>query len=72
MGEVGTFPFGWVRDEGGDNWQIIWDPKTKTVFAEGALSRKVLTLGESPTWEDAKRFADGVISDPRDYFADIA
>lgn len=72
MGEVGTFPFGWVRGEGGDNWQIIWDPKTKTVFAEGALSRKVLPLGESPTWEDAKRFADGVISAPATYFADIA
>ena len=72
MGEVGTFPFGWVRGEGGDNWQIIWDPKTKTVFAEGALSRKVLPLGESPTWDDAKRFADGVISAPATYFADIA
>jgi hypothetical protein len=68
MGEVGTFPFGWVRGEGGDNWQIIWDPKTKTVFAEGALSKKVLPLGESPTWEDAKRFADGVISAPANYF----
>jgi hypothetical protein len=68
MGDVGTFPFGWVRGEGGDNWQIIWDPKTKTVFAEGALSKKVLTLGESPTWEDAKRFADVVISDPTNYF----
>jgi len=68
MGDVGTFPFGWVRGEGGDNWQIIWDPKTKTVFAEGALSRKVLPLGESPTWEDAKHFADGVISDPANYF----
>ena len=71
MGDVGTFPFGWVMGRGGDNWQIIWDPKTKSVFAEGAVSRKVLTLGESPTWEDAKRFADLVISDPSDYFRDI-
>ncbi len=72
MGEVGTFPFGWVRGEGSDNWQIIWDPKTKTVFALGALSKKVLRLGESPTWEDAKRFADAVISEPGGYFSDPA
>jgi len=70
MGEVGTFPFGWVRGEGGDNWQIIWDLKTKTIFAEGAVSRKVLPLGESPTWEDAKRFADSVIGDPANYLSD--
>ncbi len=69
MGDVGTFPFGWVRGEGGDNWQIIWDPKTKAVFAQGAVSKKVLPLGESPTWEDAKRFADGVIGAPGDYFS---
>jgi hypothetical protein len=62
------FPFGWVRGEGSDNWQIIWDPETKTVFAQGALTKKVLRLGESPTWEDAKRFADAVISEPGGYF----
>lgn len=71
MGEVGAFPFGWVRGEGGDNWQIIWDPGTKAVYAEGALSRKVLTLGESSTWDEAKRLADGVISDPSKYFQDV-
>ncbi len=72
MGEVGTFPFGWVRGEGSDNWQIIWDPKTKTVFAEGAISKRVLRLGESSTWEDAKRFADTVMSEPGGYFSDPA
>ena len=69
MGEVGTFPFGWVRGEGGDNWQIIWDPGTKTVFARGAVSKKVLLLGESSTWEEAKRFADGVMREPGGYFS---
>ncbi len=72
MGDVGTFPFGWVRREGSDNWQIIWDPKTKTVFAEGAMSKRVLRLGESSTWEDAKRLADAVISEPGGYFSDPA
>lgn len=69
MGGVGTFPFGWVRGEGGDNWQIIWDPKTKAVFAEGAVSKKVLRLGESSTWEEAKRLAESVINRPGEYFA---
>jgi hypothetical protein len=72
VGEVGTLPFGWVRGEGSDNWQIIWDPKTKTVFAQGAMSKKVLRLGESSTWEDAKHFADTVMSDPGGYFSDPA
>lgn len=72
MGDVGTFPFGWVRREGSDNWQIIWDPKTKTVFAEGAMSKRVLRLGESSTWEDAKRLADAVMSEPGGYFSDPA
>ncbi|MFI5324267.1 MAG: hypothetical protein ACHQ6U_12250 [Thermodesulfobacteriota bacterium] len=69
MGEVGTFPFGWVRGNGGDNWQIIWNPKTKAVFAAGAVSKNVLLLGESSSWEEAKRFADRVISDPESYFS---
>jgi hypothetical protein len=70
LGEVGTFPFGWVRGNQQDNWQIIWDPNTKTLFAEGAKSRRVLELGKSSTWEEAKRFADRVISEPESYFPD--
>ncbi len=67
---VGTFPFGWVRGEARDNWQIIWDPKTNVVFALGALSKEVVELGESYNWSDAKAFADKVMSDPCAYFAE--
>lgn len=69
MDGVGTFPFGWVREKGGDNWQLIWDPKTKSVFAKGARTKAVLTLGEASSWENAKRFSDGVMADPGRYFS---
>ena len=69
MGEVGTFPFGWVMGTGRDNWQIIWNPETKAIFAQGAKSKMVLELGKSSTWEEAKRFADRVISEPESYFS---
>lgn len=65
---VGTFPFGWVRGVRGDNWQLIWDPKTKNLVAKGADTKETLTLGESPNWQKAKAFADSVIEDPSAYF----
>ena len=68
MSGVGTFPFGWVRDVRNDNWQLIWDPKTKVLIARGASSKETIKLGESPDWEEAKAFADTVISDPSGYF----
>ena len=68
MSEVGTFPFGWVRDVRGDNWQLIWDPKTKILTAKGASTKETISLGESPDWEKAKAFADVVIQDPAPYF----
>lgn len=68
MNRVGTFPFGWVRGVRGDNWQLIWDPKTKNLVAMGAGTKETLTLGESPNWQKAKVFADSVIEDPSTYF----
>ena len=68
MSGVGSFPFGWVRGVRGDNWQLIWDPKTKMLVAKGASSKETLELGESPDWEKAKLFADSVIEDPAPYF----
>jgi hypothetical protein len=67
MSGVGTFPFGWVRGVRSDNWQLIWDPKTKILTAKGVSSKKIVMLGESPNWEDAKAFADKVIKDPSSY-----
>jgi len=68
LAEVGTFPFGWVRGFRDDNWQIIWDPKSNLIVAQGALSKKVIELGKSHKWMDAKKYADNVISDPESFF----
>lgn len=68
MGEVGTFPFGWVRGFRDDNWQIIWDPKSNVITAKGASSKKVVELGKSAKWMDAKVYADNVIRDPGSFF----
>lgn len=69
---VGTFPFGWVRGLSGDNWQIIWDPETQVVFAKGAVTKEVVELGKSSSWEGAKALADNVISSPGDYFTELS
>jgi len=68
LGEVGTFPFGWVRGFKGENWQIIWDPKTELIIAHGAVSKKVVKLGSTAKWVDAKVYADEVMSDPESFF----
>ena len=68
MAEVGTFPFGWVRGFKNDNWQIIWDPKSNLIVAQGALSKKVIELGKSSQWMDAKKYADNVMRDPESFF----
>ncbi len=68
MAEVGTFPFGWVRGFKDDNWQIIWDPKSNLIVAQGALSKKVIELGKSSQWMDAKKYADNVLRDPESFF----
>ena len=68
MGKVGTFPFGWVRGVRGENWQIIWDPKTEVIIAQGAVSKQIIQLGESSKWMDAKVYADKVMSNPEAFF----
>jgi intein-encoded DNA endonuclease-like protein len=68
LAEVGTFPFGWVRGFKDDNWQIIWDPKSNLIVAQGALSKKVIELGRSSQWMDAKKYADNVMRDPESFF----
>lgn len=70
MSGAGTFPFGWVRGYRKDNWQLIWDPKTGILQAKAALSKDNARLGEFSNWEEAKAFADRVISDPAPYFPD--
>ena len=64
---MGTFPFGWVRGIKKDNWQILWDSETKTVYAKAAISKKVIQLGQSSSWDEAKTLADRVGNEPGVY-----
>jgi hypothetical protein len=61
------FPFGWIRGVEDDNWQLLWNPVTRVFFAKGAISRKVVDLGESSTWIDAKSLADKILKEPKIY-----
>ncbi len=64
---MATFPFGWVRGIEKDNWQILWDSQTKTIYAKGAISKKVIDIGQSSSWEEAKTLADRVQNEPMLY-----
>lgn len=64
---MGTFPFGWIRGVGEDNWQILWDTQTKVLYAKGTLSRRVIDIGRSYSWQEAKALADRVRNEPEVY-----
>ena len=61
------FPFGWIRGVKDDNWQLLWNPVTRGFFAKGAISKRIVNLGESSSWIDAKAFADKIINEPSIY-----
>jgi len=61
---MGTFPFGWVRGIEKDNWQILWDSQTKSIYAKGAISKKLVDIGQPSSWEEAKTLADMVQNEP--------
>jgi hypothetical protein len=61
---MATFPFGWVRGIEKDNWQILWDSETKIIYVKGASSKRVIHLGHSSSWEEAKTLADRVGNEP--------
>ena len=67
MSTVGSFPFGWVRGVRGENWQLIWEPKTNILIAKAAKSKETIELGEMVDWQKAKAFADQVIENPSSY-----
>ncbi len=64
---MGTFPFGWIHDFGEDNWQIFWNSETNALYAKGAVSRKIIPIGQSFSWEEAKAFAERLRSDSEAY-----
>jgi hypothetical protein len=62
-----TFPFGWIRGMDDENWQLLWNPETGIFFAKGAISKRVINLGESSNWVDAKALADKVQNEAQIY-----
>ena len=67
---MAIFPFGWLRGIEDDNWQILWDSQTRILYVKGALSKRVIDLGQSSTWQEAKSLADRVRSEP-DLYIDL-
>jgi hypothetical protein len=65
--KMATFPFGWLRGIEDDNWQILWDSQTRILYVKGALSKRVIDLGQPSTWQEAKSLADRVRSEPELY-----
>ena len=50
-----------------ENWQLLWNPETGIFFAKGVLSKRVINLGESSNWVDAKALADKVQNEAEIY-----
>jgi len=61
------FPFGWLRGVENDNWQLLWNPETGIFFAKGATSKKIINIGKTSNWMEAKALAKRVYSDPKSY-----
>jgi hypothetical protein len=64
---VGTFPFGWVREFENDNWQILWNSETRILYAKGVITKRVVNIGQSLTWQEAKNLAVRVQNEPEVY-----
>ncbi|MER3446790.1 MAG: hypothetical protein C4291_08075 [Candidatus Dadabacteria bacterium] len=64
---MGTFPFGWIRERDKENWQILWNSETRILYAKGAISKRVVNIGQSSSWQEAKVLADRVQSESEIY-----
>ena len=60
---VGSFPFGWIRNLKEDNWQIIWDSKSKVLILKSSSAEKIVEVAKIETWQEAKTYADDIRSD---------
>ena len=60
----GFFPFGWLRDFQGDNWQIFWSKKTGHLFLKATAKNTLVKIGEAPDWAEAKKKADFLMQNP--------
>lgn len=68
----GFFPFGWLRDFKGDNWQIFWNKKTGDLFLKATLEDVLIKVGEASDWMEAKKKADFLMENPDSVTMEIA
>ena len=64
---MGVFPYGWVRELGGDNWQLMWNSDTKAFYAKGAILEKIIDIGKADSWQEARALASKVQDKPEEY-----
>ncbi len=64
---MGVFPYGWIREPGGDNWQLMWDSDTKDFYAKGTISGKIIDIGKAESWQEARALASKVQDKPEEY-----
>lgn len=66
---MGTFPFGWIRKLNEDNWQLLWNSETRILYAKGAITKKVVSIGHPSTWREAQALATRVQNEPEVYLS---
>jgi uncharacterized circularly permuted ATP-grasp superfamily protein len=66
---MGTFPFGWIRERDKENWQLLWNSETMVLHAKGATSKRVINIGQCPSWQEAKALAERVQNEPEFYIS---
>ncbi len=60
----GFFPFGWIRCQDGDNWQIYWSGKTGKLYLKATKTDALVKVAEAANWTEAKKKADSLITEP--------
>lgn len=60
----GFFPFGWLREFRGDNWQILWNKKTGKIFLKATAKDTLAKVADAPDWTRAKEKADSIMENP--------
>ncbi len=60
----GFFPFGWLKNFRGDNWQIFWEKKSGDIFLKATAQSTLLKVTNAPDWVEAKKKADFLIENP--------
>lgn len=61
-----TFPFGWIRGEKEDNWQILWNKESGYIYLKGAKSGDIIKYIKAFSWEDAKLKSDKLATSPEE------